>query len=110
MRAERFAGGQPITDAEKVLRDAALSIWLDMGKADPVSTLRHLDAGRRYLERAMGREVVRLRRQGHTWAEIGDALNMTRSAAQQRYSDVAPKVRPKKKPASHVPAVKLENS
>lgn len=96
MRAERGAGSGPITDAEKHLREAALSIWLDMGAGDPVSTLRHLDAGRRYLERAIGREVVALRKKGRTWAEIGDALNMTRSAAQQRYSDVAPKVRPKK--------------
>jgi hypothetical protein len=93
VKAEARAGSGPQTDAEKALRDAALSLWLGMGKADPTGDLRHLRAGVMYLERAIGREVIRLRKKGHTWAEIGDALSMTRSAAQQRYAAVVPAVR-----------------
>jgi len=93
VRSESNAGSGPETEAERTLRDAALSMWLGMGQADPAGDLRHLNSGRMYLERAIAREVIRLRKAGTSWAVIGDALSMTRSAAQQRYAAVVPAVR-----------------
>lgn len=78
----------PVTEAEKAMREAALGQWLGMGAADPVGDLRHLAQSRMYLDRAITREVAALRKRRRTWAVIGDALGINRSAAQQRYADL----------------------
>ncbi len=54
---------------------------------DPMSALRAC----RYLTGLIGGEIEArafdARAQGHTWAGVGDALEMTKQAAQQRFGD-----------------------
>lgn len=42
----------------------------------------------------LDRTVAAMRRSGATWAEIGDALGVTRQAAQTRFADVVGETRP----------------
>lgn len=60
---------------------------------DPTKTLAELLKVREATERdyregqdRMADLVIRARREGATWQEIGDALNMTRQSAWERYS------------------------
>ena len=63
------------------------------GTCDSASNLARLhDAG--VIERAAHQDVEQMvrisRKDGATWAQIGDALGVTRQAAQQRFGDIAP--------------------
>ncbi|UGS26581.1 hypothetical protein K8F61_18525 [Microbacterium resistens] len=57
-----------------------------MAKADDWE-LGELLSLRDEVEDAISRAVVGLKAQGHSWQYIGDALGITRQAAQQRYAD-----------------------
>ncbi len=54
---------------------------------DPMTALRAC----RYLQELVTGEIAArafdARAQGHTWADLGHALEMTKQAAQQRFSD-----------------------
>jgi hypothetical protein len=54
--------------------------------ADPVEGLRHLASLVRATDKALKETVTRARTSGRTWAEIGDALGMSRQAAWERFS------------------------
>lgn len=51
-----------------------------------VGQLEYIEAARQKLEEAAEIAVAHAREQGVTWAVIGQELQMTRQAAQQRYS------------------------
>jgi len=56
--------------------------WL----ADPIGGLAELRALQRALDKAMRDTVAKARGAGHSWTEIGAALEMTRQSAWERFS------------------------
>lgn len=55
------------------------------GTADPIETLRRLDALRVEAEAVTLATVARARADGRSWTQIGAALGLTRQAASWRY-------------------------
>ena len=55
--------------------------WL----ADPLGGLRELRGLERALDKALNDTVSKARVAGHSWAEIGDALETTRQSAWERF-------------------------
>ncbi len=53
--------------------------------ADPKTGLRAVRALRRLLEELERAQVLRARRQGWSWQEIGDALDVSRQAVHKKY-------------------------
>jgi DNA-directed RNA polymerase specialized sigma24 family protein len=53
--------------------------------ADPKTGLRAVRALRRLLEELERTQVLRARRQGWSWQEIGDALDVSRQAVHKKY-------------------------
>lgn len=74
--------GSYIAFARRIIRGAGARV----AKADDWE-LGELLSLRDEVEDAISRAVVGLKAQGHSWQYIGDALGITRQAAQQRYAD-----------------------
>lgn len=55
---------------------------------DPANGLRAVVVLRRLVEALEGDHVVRARRAGWTWEEIGDALGVSRQAVHKKYRKV----------------------
>jgi hypothetical protein len=53
---------------------------------DPLEILRAASQFQRYFDVVQGASVKGARANGHTWDEIGRALNMSRQAAWERYA------------------------
>jgi DNA-directed RNA polymerase specialized sigma24 family protein len=53
--------------------------------SDPKTGLRAVRALRRLLEELERTQVLRARRQGWSWQEIGDALDVSRQAVHKKY-------------------------
>ncbi len=53
--------------------------------ADPRTGLRAVRALRRLLEELERAQVLRARREGWSWQEIGDALDVSRQAVHKKY-------------------------
>jgi chromosome condensin MukBEF MukE localization factor len=58
---------------------------LASGDAAALRLLMHLDTERRRLDGRIRVSVQELRQRGASWTVVGDALGVTRSAAQKRY-------------------------
>jgi hypothetical protein len=58
---------------------------LASGDAAALRLLMHLDTERRQLDGRIRVSVQELRQRGASWTVVGDALGVTRSAAQKRY-------------------------
>lgn len=54
--------------------------------SNPVDALRECCRAETALEKAMWQTVTTAREAGHSWAEIGDALGVTKQTAWQRFS------------------------
>ncbi|MEH3157000.1 MAG: hypothetical protein PGN29_17330 [Gordonia paraffinivorans] len=76
------------------LRSAAAVIAAVIGGAvdapRPMSGVAASDALQESLDAARRETVARARAAGHTWAEIGTMLHMSRQAAQQRFGKTSP--------------------
>jgi hypothetical protein len=64
------------------LRLRTLGDW----EAHPIDALRECCRAETALEKAMWQTVSKAREASHTWAEIGDALGVTKQTAWQRFS------------------------
>lgn len=74
-----------------VLDDAAASIkqaTYDLGgeREDAAEALANISQARKTLDNAEHQAVALLRSGGATWHDVGDALDMTRQAAHERFS------------------------
>jgi hypothetical protein len=74
-----------LTSAVKALDQArdAESEW--GSSAHPATVLRQIKVARVYLDDAEKWAIAELREAGDSWAQIGDALGVTRQAAQMRW-------------------------
>ena len=63
---------------------------MDGPSAEPVVVLRQIAAARRYLEDAEKWAVAELRADDVPWSTVGDALGVTRQAAQMRFRAAVP--------------------
>lgn len=68
---------------QRMLRAYARRVTEDCGDIEALAGLVDLSAE---LEITMARAIAGLVASGHSWAEIGRVLGVTRQAAQQRYS------------------------
>lgn len=59
------------------------------GSGEMAFLLRSVNSSIRFLEAVKVTAVREMRASGESWAAIGDALGLTRQAAQQRYGVVA---------------------
>jgi hypothetical protein len=77
-----------LTNAIKEL-DKARDTTSEWGRsAHPATVLRQIKAARSVLKDAEKWAVAELREAGDSWAQIGDALGVTRQAAQMRFGSV----------------------
>lgn len=68
------------------LRAVALSVTSALSELDrPADLLRSVNHSNRLLEAVKVTAVREMRASGESWAAVGDALGLTRQAAQQRY-------------------------
>jgi hypothetical protein len=56
-------------------------------RADPIGGLTELRTLQRALDKATRDTVAKARDAGHSWTEIGEALEMTRQSAWERFSN-----------------------
>lgn len=75
IEVERWGGRTTVVDRDR---------WRG-GDPAPVAALRGLAAERVRLEGRIRVTVQELRQAGASWSVVGDALGVTRSAAQKRY-------------------------
>ena len=64
------------------LRLRTLGDW----ESDPIHALRECRRAATALQKVMWQTVAGAREAGHSWAEIGDALGVTKQTAWQRFS------------------------
>ncbi|KQR97395.1 hypothetical protein ASG12_15785 [Williamsia sp. Leaf354] len=85
---------EPGDDVVARLRSAtaviAGTLASDSAAAEPMSAVAATDALQSALDEARQQTVARARAAGHTWAEIGSLLRISRQAAQQRFGKSAP--------------------
>ncbi len=67
-------------------------IDVDSLPAEPLQALRELSLARTELEALLRERVAEARRQGATWEEIGESLEMSRQAAWEYYTRDARRV------------------
>ena len=60
--------------------DAGVNLWLT-AVMDPLTTIRHRLQAKNIAEQELEDAVAQARAAGHSWAEIGNALNISRQAA-----------------------------
>jgi ATP-dependent Clp protease ATP-binding subunit ClpX len=63
-----------------------VTVSIDGADRDPLGALRGLTRGMRGLDATVPQVVAFAREQRCTWAEIGDALGITRQSAWERFS------------------------
>lgn len=61
------------------------ALIVDAETGDPATGLRAVVALRRLAERLEAQHVARARRAGWTWAQIGDALGVSRQAVHKKH-------------------------
>ena len=71
-------------DAEK--RDEQVRVAVELGSSDPLDQLRGLSAADRQLDVWQRQTITRARERGASWAEIGEALGVTKQAAWALYN------------------------
>ena len=74
----------PRLDAEQ--RDEQVRVAVELGSSEPLGQLRGLRAADRQLDVWQRQTVSRAREQGASWAEIGEALGVTKQAAWALYN------------------------
>lgn len=72
-------------DAEQ--RDEQVRVEVELGSSDPLGQLRGLRAADRQLDVWQREAIARARQQGASWAEIGDALGVSKQAAWALYNE-----------------------
>lgn len=74
----------------RALTAAALSGQIDRKDLDPADRLACIEAIRARLDEAEDATVAEMRRNGSTWANVGDLYGLTRQAAQMKFRDRVP--------------------
>jgi uncharacterized NAD(P)/FAD-binding protein YdhS len=72
-------------DAER--RDEQVRVVIELGSSDPLDQLRGLRAADRQLDLWQRQTITHARQQGASWAQIGDALGVTKQAAWALYHE-----------------------
>ena len=72
-------------DAEQ--HDEKVRVEVELGSSDPLDQLRGLRAADRQLDVWQRQTITRAREQGASWAQIGDALAVTKQAAWALYNE-----------------------
>lgn len=72
-------------DAEQ--RDEQVRVEVELGSSDPLGQLRGLRAADRQLDVWQRQAIARARQQGASWAEIGEALGVSKQAAWALYNE-----------------------
>jgi hypothetical protein len=72
-------------DAEQ--HDGQVRVEVELGAPDPLGQLRGLRAADRQLDVWQRQAIARAREQGASWAEIGDALGVSKQAAWALYNE-----------------------
>lgn len=72
-------------DAEQ--RDEQVRVEVELGSPDPLGQLRGLRAADRQLDVWQRETIARAREQGASWADIGEALGVTKQAAWALYNE-----------------------
>ena len=72
-------------DAER--HDAQVRVEIELGSSDPLDQLRGLRATDRQHDLRQRQTITRAREQGSSWAQIGDALGVTKQAAWALYNE-----------------------
>jgi hypothetical protein len=72
-------------DAEQ--RDEQVRVEVELGSPDPLGQLRGLRAADRQLDAWQRQTIAQAREQGASWAEIGEALGVSRQAAWSLYNE-----------------------
>ena len=72
-------------DAER--HEEQVRVEIELGSSDPLDQLRGLRAADRQLDLWQRQTITRAREQGSSWAQIGDALGVTKQAAWALYNE-----------------------
>lgn len=72
-------------DAEQ--QDEQVRVEVELGSPDPLGQLRGLRAADRQLDVWQRETIARAREQGASWADIGEALGVTKQAAWALYNE-----------------------
>ncbi len=68
-------------------RDEQVRVEVELGSAEPLEQLRGLRAADRQLDVWQRQTITRARERGASWAEIGQALGVSRQAAWALYNN-----------------------
>ncbi|MST35228.1 hypothetical protein GHK86_21160 [Acidimicrobiaceae bacterium USS-CC1] len=88
--AQETEGGngssQPASRPEASETPPPLKAWETLSDDELLGEMVRAHGAHRNVDRAVGRHVAALRERGVSWARIGDALDMTRQSAWERFS------------------------